>query len=1284
MTAPRLLNSRFYQKFECCDWHFLKNKISIVSLISGIFLVSLIAVCFKPVPASAACTIDGTITTCTGSGLGPISYTEADAVDEIILEDLTDDVSGSDGTAISLTETGTDGSDDGDDGSSSFPATVTFDGTNGSDTYGVTDATDSSIIVTTTGGEGHEGENKSGRHETGGDGGDGGSGSAVSLTMSGGFVSQTEGGTGIDVSNTGGAGGKGGEGSYTGDSFDDSDLYGGTGGAGGAADTATLTIGDLTNPDSSYGIDLSGVDIGISLASTGGQGGQGGEARCDAGDSTCKSYSGVGGAGGASGDAKATITDTEVSISDFSDTGIEILSTGGNGGQGGLAKAIYASNKVENKPSNGYGDGGDGGDAGTAAFTVTDSAIIGTDTDGEAIYGVVVSSTGGAGGDGNDSYTGGAGSDAVGDHPGWGSGGDGGNGGESSLTLTGSEISLSMSADDAVGILVSSVGDSGGDVGTTTSDVTDWANDPDEGGNGGAGGDGGSVSGTMDSSSVMTVTTTGEGGSMGALTLLSQGGDGGDGGSGGEHGDGNGGAGGAGGSISGTMTTVSATTSGDDAYGIYLASVGGDGGTGKAGDGSGGDAGAIDVSFSSVTVQASGDGSHGVYALSQGGAGGDSSSDGDGGDADWISLTVTGGTVEVTGEDAYGIAAISSAGSAGSGDTGDSAGYVKLTTGADVTVSGSGGIGLYAASSGGTTSGQIEVTVDTGGVITASDDASAAVSIVNGNGNTLTNDGTITTDDLTSTSIYALMTSGGDLAVTNNGTFSGAVDFDTDYTNSFTNNSGATLNLGSAFDIGSSGTLTNDGTISPGGSGSVMTSTITGVFTQGSDGTYLVDVDGSSVDELVFETAGATMAGTVSVNVITAPSASGSADIALSEAGSMDSSGLTIGDTATADYSLDTSSSFYVALEWDVSMDDSDLLGSASRNQSAVAGHLQNVLENGGLGKELTTLLNIVDEDEYIAALDTFASQIASDIQLTSLFSAQRFSDALLSCSVRDGVYRFIDEDQCAWMRAGGSGMERSSSSANRPFTQTAWQFEGGGQFALQDNWFLGTGFSIGTQSLSVDDIADSDGNFYQGGVVAKHTMGNTLLSASLTGGYGDFDITRYLYSSDFAQGNETLWTFSGQLSASHAFVRGDWYLKPRVDIGFDHVNMNGFTETGAGGASLTINDNAQTYYSIQPSIEIGGEIAAANGVLFRPSVSVGLTQFLGDAAPATSASFADTPAGIAPFTIGSEFDTTYFDVTAGLEVLATERLSLSAEGFGQFSDSITSYGGSAKLAIRF
>ncbi len=65
-------------------------------------------------------------------------------------------------------------------------------------------------------------------------------------------------------------------------------------------------------------------------------------------------------------------------------------------------------------------------------------------------------------------------------------------------------------------------------------------------------------------------------------------------------------------------------------------------------------------------------------------------------------------------------------------------------------------------------------------------------------------------------------------------------------------------------------------------------------------------------------------------------------------------------------------------------------------------------------------------------------------------------------------------------------------------------------------------------------------------------------------------------------------------------------------------------------------------------------------------------------------ASFADTPAGVAPFTITSQFDKTYVDVKGGVDLLTKGPFTASLQGFAQLSDTTTSYGGSAKLAYRF
>lgn len=196
--------------------------------------------------------------------------------------------------------------------------------------------------------------------------------------------------------------------------------------------------------------------------------------------------------------------------------------------------------------------------------------------------------------------------------------------------------------------------------------------------------------------------------------------------------------------------------------------------------------------------------------------------------------------------------------------------------------------------------------------------------------------------------------------------------------------------------------------------------------------------------------------------------------------------------------------------------------------------------------------------------------------------------------------------------------------------------------------------------------------------------FGNTLVSVSLSGGGGSFDVDRTIYTGATVTGTQDLWVMTGQIAAEHTFEWDAWYLKPRVDAGFDTVSMDAIRETGAGGVSLIVDETSDTTWHVRPSVEFGGDLVLDNGAVIRPSVMVGLTQLLGDTDPSVSAKFASTPTGVGNFTITSPLERTYLDVGAGVDIFANEMVSVSLDGFGQFSDSIENYGGSARLAVRF
>lgn len=1234
--------------------------------------------------ARADCTTSGTTATCTGDP-GAISYDQDDGIDTVVVETLTSDID-TDGSYISLSEQGFVGNDDGDAGSDGSDATITFTGTNGDASYGVSGATATSIYIATAGGDGAAGESvdtTADAGDTGGKGGAGGTAGTATLTMTGGFISQTEGVTGLYAISEGGDGATGGEATF-GNYYERTagpSASGGDGGAGGAAGGVTVTLTSLSNSSADAGITVSGVDYGIQLQSVGGAGGAGGESRCDNEYSTgCNNYSGNGAAGGAAGDASLTITDTDVSISDFSAIGVEIASTGGSGGKAGLAKGEHTSYLVNNLDDS--GNGGDGGTGGAVGLTLDGATASIIDTSSSATHGIAIATTGGAGGDSNDvelkNCTGYC-------YAGYGTPGTGGAGGAATLTLkNGSGLTVETSADEAIAVSLTATGGAGGTYGSFSHSDNESSASNDRVADGGDGGAGGAVSITVESGSTLSLTTSGSGGAMGALTLSSTGGAGGKGGDGSVYGDGDGGSGGDGGKISGTVAAVTATTGGSDAYGILLQSLGGAGATGKGSDGTGGDGGIIDLTFDTVSITTTGAGSHGLYALSQSAVGGDSSSGGDDGTAGNVSLTVSGGTISTSGAGAHGIVAISQAQSGGSGTAGN-AGNVNVTTGASITASGSDAYGIYMESTSSATNGTLSLTVNSGGIVTAGTEAAAAVAFVNGSttGNSIVNNGTITTADLTDSTLYAVSASGGLVSITNAGTFGGSLATDASYANSFTNT--GTVEMGPAFDVGASGTFTNSGTMSPGGVGTVLTTSLTGVSTQSSDGVYVVDISTGGTDLIRFQTAGTVLAGSVQGNAVSISSANGTALIGLADNGTIDASALTVTNTSTASYTLDTTSDIELLLNYNISLTDSDALASANANQSALASHLQAVIENNGeIAGALAGLVNIVEASDYVAALDSLVPEVHTHTQSATLFSSMRLSDALLSCAAREGAYRFVQQDSCGWMRIGAAHLDRSDTAASNGYDQTSYVFSGGGQVTVHDVWSFGTAVSYETQTLDVMNLATSDGYFTQAGVVAKRRFGDTMLSASLSGGIGNHDVTRRIYTGHTLESSQSTSTVSGQISASHAFARDSWYIKPRIDLAFDQVMMDGFTETGVSGAEITVGSQSETYFNIQPAVEIGGEFALAGGTLLRPSLTVGLTQFLGDANPSLTASFAGTPASVAPLTVTSDFDETYLDLGAGLDILSRASIVGSIKAFGQFSDNTQSYGGSAKLAITF
>jgi uncharacterized protein YhjY with autotransporter beta-barrel domain len=1180
----------------------------------------------------------------------------------------------------------------------------------------------------------------------GGRAGDGSHSGEVSVTTAAGDVISTRGENafGVLAQSVGGGGGNGGF-SATGSaganaSTNMSLSVGGGGGSGNYAGTVFV--------DNAADIRTSGQGgIGAYLQSVGGSGGNGGLSVATVlgagGQNTDISVS-VGGAGG-DGNYASAVTFHNASGANILTRGddahgVFAQSVGGGGGSGGTSLTSSVVLGARGSGTNTVlgiavgGRGGDGSFGGNVGVT-NDGSI---ETFGSSAYGVWAQSVGGGGGSG-----GGARSlSLLLDRP----VGDGNQdnknlnlavGGQGAVASDGGTVTVNNNGSITTwgsyshAIYAHSIGGGGGEggaawqglpLGIPTLGINQVKLYKDVsiviGGLAGSAGNGKLV--TVDSTGTLTTHGTG----AHAIFAQSIGGGGGSGGAGvgglaGRIAVG-GGAGSAGNGGDVAVTSSAAiNTFGPSAFGILAQSVGGGGGAGgnlnrgllgfgigtgyAQSGGASGDGGIVTVTNrASITTQ--GPNSIALFAQSVAGGGGlvgDVREPGAGGAAGGIgngigfagstggrgnAQTVTvihSGTIETNGERAHGIVAQSAAGQGLGRD-------VTIALSGDVTAYGASSDGILAQSRG--DAGRGNVTIDiTSGTVTGGTGESAGVRILEGANNVVMNRGVIRSQG--GVQGAAIVTAGGNLAVENHGVITGSIDLG-GASNGLHNAQTAVLNSGAKVRLGAGNTLQNDGLLAPGGVGSIATTTVTGVLTQSTTGRLAIDLDAAqgTADRIV-ATGGANLLGKVELNTLNPGYApSGTRVVPLVTGGAAVSAAaltLVTQPSATTSYQLVQTSANDLSLQ--ATTNYAAPSGTTlDKNQGSLAEYLNAASSNGApasLAPLTAALSGITDSAQLKTAYDHLSPAPYTQLGTAVQNSNQRFGSAMLSCRVREGEFRFVQEGDCGWGRVLGRHTTSSGGANNPGYTEDVGEISVGVQKAINQTWYAGFALSYEDSRLDAEDLSRSDGSRYQVGAILKGVYGPTTLSLAFSGGYGHYDTTRNVdvpTPGTIASGSQDIGLAAARLRLGYAFQHTDWYVRPMIDAGITYTRLGGFQEAGAGAANLNVEASNHTYVTVQPAVEVGWEFRQANGTLLRPFVVGSVTQYLSGSSAQITASFQGAPAGVQPFRISTDMDKTYAEINLGLDIIGIDGKDVRLTYIGQFSEHTTSHAAALKFSVPF
>ena len=594
----------------------------------------------------------------------------------------------------------------------------------------------------------------------GGSGGTGGDGSTVTVTNSGGIVTRGTDAAGILVQSIGGGGGKAGKGGATAggvSTLSNAQALFDIMGQGLGLNQKVQNLGDGILQVGQIGEDIQASYTEVQGLFSQPQSDPNAEEGTAMQMNVAVSVGGIGGAAGQGGQVNATNSGA-ITTYGAQSYGIFAQSVGGGGGDGGAASSTgSASDDLAVQSSVAVGGKAGGGGSGGPVSVTNDGSI---ETQGVAAFGIYAQSVGGGGGNGALAgvVSGSLKSLSVSVGSNGGGAGDGGDVIVKSGTDT-PQASITTLGKHSVGILAQSIGGGGGTVTTMTTDET------------------------FDPSKIVN-NPQGRVADIHGLSLNF----------GGQNG-----SSGNGGSVQ-VYSIGNLTTSGLDSHGILAQSIGGGGGFVVGGQingvasnipagGAGGNGGEVLVVASQGNLTTAGDGAYGIIAQSMGGGGGFAGDPSAPKSYDYISDQVTpnsgnggsvtvvvggGATVRTSGSYAPAIFAQSIGGGGGvvgfhltdtlspspwlergSADGGGSGGSVLVEVrNSHVLATGIGSAGIVAQSDG-DAGGQISIVVGAGSSVVGgttdttvpsdlrwSTDA-AAVRLLGGNNNIITNQGTI-------------------------------------------------------------------------------------------------------------------------------------------------------------------------------------------------------------------------------------------------------------------------------------------------------------------------------------------------------------------------------------------------------------------------------------------------------------------------------------------------------------------------------------------------------------
>ena len=385
----------------------------------------------------------------------------------------------------------------------------------------------------------------------------------------------------------------------------------------------------------------------------------------------------------------------------------------------------------------------------------------------------------------------------------------------------------------------------------------------------------------------------------------------------------------------------------------------------------------------------------------------------------------------------------------------------------------------------------------------------------------------------------------------------------------------------------------------------------------------------------------------------------------------------------------------------------SNIFAPAANTYNAAAGSQllwearNNLDATSQLGQVMNAISTMITGDNPDLAGASRALAAVAGSTVTSLGSAQK--DALRDQMgwIRNrttlmGVNpAYINEDLPyfhIWVEGTGSYAKLDTKGDESGYQLTTWGGTVGMDVDLSDHFTMGAAFTAnyGDLTASAADTADGNLDSYYANLFGRYQNRRWAHTLILTGGWNDARLNRTVNCGEGSygtQGNTNGWGFGAMYELTYDIYLNEdksSVFQPLANASVVTTSMDGYTETGAGNAGLSVGKQEWT----TGTVALGGRwLGLAGSNLFgreaMVEVRANVAQDMGDHRGKTAVGFLANP-GYTQTVRGAKVGTTALQIGAGISVPVGTQGTIFVNGNGDIRDGASSLNGSVGYRYDF